>query len=106
MKGWQGGLITTMVVFLPEFLLIFGALPFCDRLRNNPKIKGVRTGVNAAVVGILISTLYSPIWMNSILTLIGFVLAFILFSMLVYWKLPPWIIVLTGAIDGLLITFI
>ena len=95
-----------MAVFLPAFLLILGALPFWDRLRNNSKIKGVITGVNAAVVGILISALYSPIWMNSILTLIGFVLAFILFSMLVYWKLPPWITLLTGAIDGPLITFI
>jgi len=29
-----------------------------------------------------------------------------LYSMLAYWKLPPWIIVLTGAIGGSLLTFL
>jgi len=106
MKGWQGGLIATIAVFLPAFLLILGALPFWDSLRNNPNIKGAIMGVNAAVVGILISALYHPIWTSSILTPIDFALASILFSMLVYWKLPPWIVVLTGAIGGSLMVFI
>ena len=106
MKGWQGGLIATIAVFLPAFLLILGALPFWDSLRNNPNVKGAIMGVNAAVVGILISALYTPIWTSSILTPIDFALASILFSMLVYWKLPPWIVVLTGAIGGSLMVFI
>ncbi|HLR71471.1 MAG TPA: chromate transporter [Pseudogracilibacillus sp.] len=106
MKGWQGGLIATIAVFLPAFLLILGALPFWDSLRNNPKVKGALMGVNAAVVGILTSAFYHPIWTGSILTPIDFVLASILFSMLVYWKLPPWIVVLTGAIGGSLMVFI
>lgn len=106
MKGWQGGLIATIAVFLPAFLLILGALPFWDSLRNNPNIKGAIMGANAAVVGILISALYNPIWTSSILRPIDFALASILFSMLVYWKLPPWIVVLTGAIGGSLMVFI
>ena len=106
MDGWQGGLIATVAVFLPAFLLILGALPFWDSLRNNPKIKGAIMGVNAAVVGILISAFYNPIWTSSILRPIDFGLASILFSMLVYWKLPPWIVVLTGAIGGSLMVFI
>ncbi len=106
MKGWQGGLIATVAVFLPAFLLVLGALPFWDSLRNNSKIKGAIMGVNAAVVGILISAFYNPIWTSSILAPIDFALAAILFSMLVYWKLPPWVIVLTGAFGGLLISLI
>ena len=105
MKGWQGGLVATVAVFLPAFLLILGALPFWDRLRNNPKVKGAIMGVNAAVVGILISAFYQPIWTSSILEPIDFALAAILFSMLAYWKLPPWIVVVTGAIGGSLLTF-
>lgn len=104
MKGWQGGLVATLAVFLPAFLLILGTLPFWDVLRNNPKIKGAIMGVNAAVIGILISAFYFPIWTSSILAPIDFALAVILFSMLAYWKLPPWIIVLTGAIGGSLMT--
>jgi chromate transporter len=63
-------------------------------------------GVNAAVVGILISAFYQPIWTSSILAPIDFAFAGVLFSLLVYWKLPPWIIVITGAIGGTLMTFI
>ncbi|MGG3890399.1 chromate transporter [Metabacillus fastidiosus] len=103
MSGWQGGLIATAAVFLPAFLLIFGTLPFWDTLRKNNKIKGALMGVNAAVVGILISAFYNPIWTSSILAPIDFAFAAVLFSMLVFWKLPPWLIVLTGAIGGVIL---
>ncbi|SES64887.1 chromate transporter [Oceanobacillus limi] len=106
MNGWAGGLLATAAIFLPAFLLIFGALPFWDALRRNPKIKGALMGVNAAVIGILISAFYHPIFTSSILAPIDFAFAAILFSMLVYWKLPPWIVVLTGAIGGSLIALI
>ena len=101
--GWKGGLLATFAIFLPAFLLILGTLPFWDSLRRNSKVKAALMGVNAAVVGILISAFYFPIWTSSILAPIDFAFAAILFSMLVYWKLPPWMVVLTGAIGGTLI---
>ena len=104
MNGWQGGLLATIAIFLPAFLLILGTLPFWDTLRRNTKIKGALMGVNAAVVGILISAFYQPIWSSSILAPIDFALGSLLFSMLVFWKLPPWIIVVTGAVGGSIIT--
>lgn len=104
MNGWQGGLLATIAIFLPAFLLILGTLPFWDTLRKNTKIKGALMGVNAAVVGILISAFYQPIWSSAILAPYDFALASLLFSMLVFWKLPPWIIVVTGAIGGFIIS--
>ncbi|MFS0876426.1 chromate transporter [Solibacillus isronensis] len=101
-NGWQGGVVATVAIFLPAFLLVIGALPFWDQLRNHPKITGAIMGVNAAVIGILITALYTPIWTSSILEAKDFALAVILFSMLAYWKLPPWIVVVTGAVAGLL----
>ncbi|MFP3471880.1 chromate transporter, partial [Micrococcus sp. SIMBA_144] len=65
-NGWKGGLLATVAIFLPAFLLITGALPFWDTLRRNPKIKGALMGVNASVVGILIAAFYHPIWTSSI----------------------------------------
>ena len=103
-NGWQGGLFATFAIFLPAFLLILATLPFWDALRSNPKIKGALLGINASVVGILISALYNPIWTSSIHTAKDFALAALLFSMLVHWKLPPWIIVVTGALGGMLIS--
>jgi chromate transporter len=105
-NGWQGGLLATAAIFLPAFLLILGTLPFWDSLRRNPKIKGALMGVNAAVVGILIAAFYHPIWTSSILEPADFAFAAVLFSMLVYWKLPPWVIVVTGAIGGTILGLI
>ncbi|WP_342514718.1 chromate efflux transporter [Sporosarcina sp. FSL K6-1522] len=106
MKGWQGGLVATVAVFLPAFLLIVGALPFWDRLRSHPSVKGAIMGVNAAVIGILISAFYFPIWTTSIFVPADFALAAVLYSMLAYWKLPPWVIVVTGSIGGALLAFL
>lgn len=102
MNGWQGGLFATFAIFLPAFLLIVGTLPFWDQLRNNAQVGGAILGVNAAVVGILIAAFYVPIWTSSIQTPLHFAIAAVLFSMLSYWKLPPWLIVLAGALGGLL----
>ncbi|QED48199.1 chromate efflux transporter [Cytobacillus dafuensis] len=102
-NGWQGGLLATFAIFLPAFLLIIGTLPFWNILRKNPKINGALMGVNAAVVGILIAAFYHPIWTSSIFEPVDFAFASLLFSMLVYWKLPPWIIVLTGGVGGVFI---
>jgi chromate transporter len=105
-NGWKGGILATFAIFLPAFLLVLGALPFWNMLRQNPKIKGAFMGVNAAVVGILIAAFYQPIWTSSILAPIDFAFAAVLFSMLVYWKLPPWVIVVTGAFGGSLIALL
>ncbi|MGD6816362.1 chromate transporter [Metabacillus sp. 113a] len=106
MGGWTGGLFATAAIFLPAFLLIAGTLPFWNSLRRSPKVRGALMGVNAAVVGILISAFYQPIWTSSILEPVDFALAAVLFSMLVYWKLPPWLIVAAGAAGGTLLALI
>ncbi|NMD71749.1 chromate transporter [Bacillus sp. DNRA2] len=102
MDGWQGGLLATIAIFMPAFLLIFGSLPFWNSLRRNPKVKGALMGVNAAVVGILIAAFYQPIWTSTILKPIDFAFAAVLYSLLGFLKLPPWVIVVTGAIGGTL----
>lgn len=106
MNGWAGGLVATIAIFLPAFLLILGTLPFWDTLRRSPKMKGVLMGVNAAVVGLLIAAFYHPIWTSTIQSALDFAFAAILFCMLAYWKLPPWAVVATGAIGGMLIGYI
>lgn len=106
MEGWQGGLFATAAIFLPAMLLILGALPFWNALRMNRKVKGAIMGINAAVLGILISAFYTPIWTSSIIEAHDFALAAVLFSLLVYWKLPPWMIVVIGAVGGWLLSYI
>ncbi|MCO4850675.1 chromate efflux transporter [Bacillus vallismortis] len=106
MSGWQGGMLAAIAIFLPAFLLILGALPYWDVLRRNPNLKGALAGVNAAVVGILISAFYFPIWTSAILNPIDFAFVAVLFSMLAYWKLPPWVVVVTAVIGGFLLSLL
>lgn len=102
-RGWIGAVIATVAIFLPAFLLIVGALPFWNTLRQSAKAQGALVGIGAAVVGILLAAFYNPLWTTAILSPLDFVLASILFLMLVFWKMPPWIVVLAGAIGGTLV---
>ncbi len=104
--GFKGGIIATLGIFLPAFLLVIGALPFWNGLRSSPNVQGALAGINAAVVGILLAALYDPLWTSAILRPLDFALAAILFVMLFFWKLPPWMIVLAGAAGGVLMQLI
>ncbi|MBD3917875.1 chromate transporter [Paenibacillus sp. PR3] len=102
-SGIWGALIATVAIFLPAYLLVVGALPFWHTLLHNSKFRGAVVSINAAVVGILIAAFYDPIWVSSITGAYEFALALILLTMLTYWKLPTWIIILAGALGGMLI---
>lgn len=98
--GWGGAAVATFAVFLPAFLLVVGTLPFWEEFRRKTRLQGALSGVNAAVVGILLAALYDPIWVSAVRSAADFALAAVLFGMLVFWKLPPWIVVAVGALAG------
>src|SRR5210317_266019 len=105
-SGWFGGFLCLLAIFLPSFLLVTGILPFWEDLRKNPRIKKALVGVNAAVVGLLLSAFYDPVWTSGILSASDFVLALLAFVMLVYWKTPPWIVVVATGVGGAIISYL
>lgn len=64
--GWSGGLACLAAIFLPGWLLVVGAMPFWDSLRERPAWLSASAGVNAGVVGMLLAALYDPIWLGAI----------------------------------------
>ncbi len=101
--GWAGGLLGLGSIFLPAFLLVFGVLPFWDRLRGFARARAAVTGVNAAVVGVLLSALYDPVFTSAINEPEDFALAAAAFALLAFWQAPPWlVVVLTGGAGALL----
>jgi chromate transporter len=100
-NGISGAIIATIAIFLPAFLLIVGTLPFWTIIRSNSHIQSALVGINAAVVGLLLAALYNPLWITAIMRPADFVLVSILFTMLFFWKLPPWIVVLAGIAGGM-----
>lgn len=101
--GFPGAVVALIAIFLPAFLLVMGVLPYWERLRKIDRVRAGLIGVNAAVVGILLAALYNPIWIHTIKTTPDFILAGALYTMLTFWKMPPWVVVLIGAIGGWLI---
>ncbi|KKM12957.1 ChrA protein [Clostridiales bacterium PH28_bin88] len=103
MNGWPGAAITLIAIFLPSFLLVSGALPFWDAIRQHPEFQAALNGINAAVVGILLAALYNPVWTKAIKTPADFSLALAAFGLLMLWKLPPWLVVVFSAVGGAVI---
>ena len=105
-NGWIGASICLIAIFLPSFLLIFGALPFWEQLRRSVHTQAALAGVNAAVVGLLLAALYQPVWTSAVQKPEDFGLALMAFVALMFWKLPPWLVVLGCGAAGWLLSVV
>ena len=99
-NGLPGALLTLVAIFLPSFLLVAGALPFWDLLRSVPVFQSALKGINAAVVGLLLTALYKPVWTSAIYSPADFGLGLVAFGLLMFWKCPPWLVVVLTALGG------
>jgi len=105
-SGWIGGMICLVAIFAPSFLLVTGALPFWERLRRLGRAQAALMGVNAAVVGLLLAALYHPVWTNAIHEPRDFGLALVAFVALMFWKLPPWLVVVGCGMAGWMLSLV
>lgn len=105
-NGWAGGLICLAAIYLPSFLLLLGVLPFCDALRRRATVQAALRGVNAAVVGLLLAALYTPVWTSAIFAPADFALGIVAFLLLVMWRVPPWLVVILGAVATEILAYV
>lgn len=99
-NGVPGAALALTAVFLPSFLLVFGALPLWHALRRRPGFASALAGVNAAVVGLLLAALYRPVFTSAIGQPEDFALAAACFALLAVWRLPPLAVVAVAALGG------
>lgn len=102
-SGWLGGLICLLAIFAPSFLLVAACLPFWEQLRGNTRMQAALTGINAAVPGLLLAALYQPVWTSAIHSPRDFGLALLALLALMFWKLPPWLVVIACGLAGALL---
>jgi chromate transporter len=88
-------------IFLPSFLLVVGVLPFWEKLRNHPAMRSTVQGINAVVVGLLLSAFYNPVWVSAVKTPVDFSLVVLSFLLLVFWRFPSWSVVLLNVLFGI-----
>jgi chromate transporter len=97
-NGAVGALLCVVAIFAPSFLLVIGLIPFWDTLRRRQTMQAMLRGVNAAVVGVLLAALYTPVWTSGVHSPAGFGLALAAFLALTMWAMSPWIVVVAGAL--------
>ncbi|WP_421223782.1 chromate efflux transporter [Aeromonas sp. 602293] len=83
-----GALLATMALFVPGFLLLWAVGPCWQQWLARPRLAGAVTGINAAVVGLLLAALYQPVWQSAVLVPRDLALAAIGFYLLRVLKLP------------------
>jgi chromate transporter len=98
-----GGLAALGGIYLPSFFLVSGLLPVWDRLRLVLPVRKALAGIAAAVVGLLLAALYTPIFVESIQApcpQIDLALALGGFCLLGIWRQPAWLVVIIAALAG------
>ncbi|EKP0318920.1 chromate efflux transporter [Aeromonas veronii] len=83
-----GALSATLALFAPGFLLLWAVGPCWQQWLARPRLAGAVTGINAAVVGLLLAALYQPVWQSAVLAPTDLALAAIGFYLLRVLKLP------------------
>ena len=98
--GWMGGMICLVAIYAPSFLLVIGTLPWWERLRRHEPARRAMLGINAVVVGLLLAAFYDPVWTAGVRSGTDFALALAALALLASWKVPPWLVVILGALAG------
>ncbi|MCF5729484.1 chromate efflux transporter [Aeromonas veronii] len=83
-----GALSATLALFAPGFLLLWAVGPCWQQWLARPRLAGAVTGINAAVVGLLLAALYQSVWQSAVLVPRDLALAAIGFYLLRVLKLP------------------
>ena len=96
-----GAALAPLAIFLPGFLLIYGALPFWQGLRSSIHASAIMKGANAGVVGLLIAAFITPIWTSSVRTPLDLLLAASAFLLLTTFRQGSGRVVLIMAVIGI-----
>lgn len=99
--GIGGAALGLTGLFLPGLLALVAALPFWRALQARPTAQAAMRGANAAVVGILASAFYNPVWTSAVTDRADFAAAAAGFVLLTALRTPPVAVVALGAGFGL-----
>ncbi|WP_342394213.1 chromate efflux transporter [Pseudoxanthomonas mexicana] len=100
--GWVGGALALVAIFLPSFLLVVGVLPFWQRIAGVPRMRAVLAGINAAVVGLLLTALCGPLRAEAVRGIADLIVVIVGVVALVRWRVPTAWLVLAAPLAGML----
>lgn len=89
--------VSMIAIFLPSFLLLFAVLPLWRKFTEFKLARRALTGMNAAVVGLLLAAVLSTFKGDSLSQVSDYGIVLICFALLQYLRLPSWLVVATAA---------
>jgi len=95
-----GAFAALIAVFAPSWLLVAGSLPLLDALGRHHRALAALAGVEAAVIGLLLSALYDPVFLHAVHGPRDFALALLATAALALWRVPVWLLVPACALAG------
>jgi chromate transporter len=101
--GVVGAVVALLAIFVPAFLLVLGALPFWQGALQRPALRAAVAGVNAAVVGVLLAALVTPVASSAIGSVPDGAIALAAFALLHGGRVPVWAVAGGCAIAGALL---
>ena len=74
--------------------------------QRQAQVQAALRGANAAVVGLLPAALYRPVWTSAVVSAADVILGLIAFLLPAFWRVPPRLVVLLGALGAEAITLV
>lgn len=102
-QPFLGALIASAGIFLPGFLLVIALHGSWENIAQKPKVAGMVWGINACVVGLLMTALYNPVFVSAVTSPVKMALALLGFFALTQLNIKIFWLVLIYAITGIVL---
>ena len=97
--GAPGLLLAFVGLFLPGVLIIFGVLPFWERVRRYPWVRIALTGVNATAIGLVVGVVFL-LWQRAEPSAAGAVIALLAFGSVMFFRAPAPLVIIGAGVLG------
>lgn len=105
-QGLLGAVLATLGIFLPGFLLVIALMDRWQRWLSRPDIANFASGINAAVVGLLLAALYNPVFVSGVKSPLDMAIAIAFFWALRVLRVPVFILVLIVVVGSVASKFV
>lgn len=105
LAGNRGGLVATVGVILPSFLVITLIAAFFGHFQDEPVVKAAFLGIRPAVAALMVLAVWK-VGKSSIKDALGWIIAVTTFALVVFLSVPAVYAILGAAVFGILLHFI
>lgn len=98
--GILAGILATLVIFLPGWLLVIGVLPVWKPLSTIRWLSTFITGIHIGVVGLLAATLYRYVFTGTVTSAVDAAWVVLLWGVLTLVRAPIWVLILLAITGG------